>query len=254
MRDWSQPKITSYGSKGKRGQYDLEKLPPAAHISYKPEMVGERYGWVKIISSEKRWSEAWNHCYVLTKCTGCGSVQWQNLHNLRSKGCQRCSQPRQIPLWLDKRLAAAKGRCENSRDAQYQRYGARGIRFEFRSVTEAGLYLIGIYGVPARKMEIDRIDTNGNYARGNLRFVTRAQNASNRRNTVITRFDQRYWPYCQNVVTRKLSAGESRTEIIQDAKKAVLKTRKHWGLIEARLEFMTYEMPADIIVLPYRAS
>ena len=56
---------------------------------------GKRYGWVKIISPEKRVGEKWNRCYVLTECTSCHSVQWTFLSNLTrgiSKGCQNCSQ------------------------------------------------------------------------------------------------------------------------------------------------------------------
>jgi DNA polymerase len=89
----------------------LELPPPAAHISYKPEMVGIRFGWVEIISPEKRWNKTWNHCYVLTKCSGCGSVQWQNFGNLKrgkSNGCQSCSRKRQIPKWLEKRFDRCK--------------------------------------------------------------------------------------------------------------------------------------------------
>ena len=46
----------------------------------------------------------------------------------------------------------------------------------------------------------------------------------------------------------------TRDEIIQDAEKAEIEKRKHWRLIGARLDFMTYEMPEDITVLPYRES
>lgn len=49
MTDSQQPRITSYGSQGNRGRYALKTPPPAAHISYKPEMVGAQYGWVKVI-------------------------------------------------------------------------------------------------------------------------------------------------------------------------------------------------------------
>ena len=84
MKDLERPQTTSYGSRGNRSRYSLDSPPPAAHISYKPEMVGKRYGWVKIISVEKRWNKSMNHCYVLTQCTGCGSVQWQCLTNLRT--------------------------------------------------------------------------------------------------------------------------------------------------------------------------
>lgn len=255
MKALPQPQTTSSGLRGNRSRYTLESPPPAAHISYKPEMVGEQFGWVKIISPEKRWNQKQNHCYVLTQCMGCGSVQWQlrtNLTSGKSKGCQSCTQKRPIPSWLEKRLAAAKQRCENPHDSQYPNYGARGIRFDFPSVIEAGLYLIGQYGHLERKMELDRIDNNGNYAPGNIRLVTRQENCANRRTTVLGRFEQKYWPYSQNVVVRKLSAGQTRDEIIQDAQTAVFEKRKNWRLISARLDFMIYEMPDDITVLPYR--
>ena len=255
MKDSPQLQTISSGLKGNRSRYSLDSPPPAVHISYKPEMVGEQFGWVKIISPEKRWNEKQNHCYVLTQCMGCGAIQWQirtNLTSGKSKGCQNCTQKRPIPSWLEKRLAAAKQRCENPHDAGYANYGARGIKFEFPSVIEAGLYLIRQYGHLERKMELDRIDNNGNYAPGNIRLVTRQENSANRRTTVLSRFEQKYWPYCQNVVVRKLSSGMSRDEIIQDAQTAVFEKRKNWRIISARLDFMIYEMPDDITVLPYR--
>ena len=257
MKDLQQQKTTSSGLRGNRGRYTLESPPPAAHISYKPEMVGEQYGWVKIISPEKRWNKQMNHCYVLTRCTGCGAIQWQirtNLTNGKSKGCQNCSKPRQIPLWLDRRLTAAKRRCENPKDPAYHHYGGRGIRFDFPSVTEAGLYLISKFGIPDRTMELDRIDTNGDYAPGNLRFADHRTNCVNQRRSVLNKFEQEYWPYARNVVVRKLSQGLTRDQIIRDAETAVFEKRKNWRIIAARLDFMTYEMPEDIIVLPYRES
>ena len=257
MMDSPLPQTTSSGSRGNRGRYDLTTPPPAAHVSYKPEMVGEQYGWVKIISPEKRWGKNWSKPYVLTQCQGCGSIQWQNLANLergKSKGCQNCTQRRQIPRWLDRRLTAAKQRCENPNDKGYPNYGARGIKFDFPSVTEAGLYLIQEFGLPDRSMELDRIDDNGNYAPGNIRFTDRRVNQANRRITVLSRFDQMYWPYAETVIRRKLASGMSRDQIILDAVDAVIMQRKNWLGILERLESMTYEMPDDIIVLPYRAS
>ena len=257
MTDLQQRRTTQSGSKGCRGRYNLESPPPAAHISYKPEIVGSRYGWVTIISPEKRWNRTRNHCYVLTRCEGCGTIQWQFLDNLRrgiSKGCKTCSQPRQIPIWLEKRLSAAKQRCENPSDPEYANYGGRGIRFKFASVLEAGLYLQKMYGTLDRKMELDRINTNGHYEPGNVRFTTRSENQSNKRTTVLSEFRQEYWPYCYTTTIRKLSQGLSREEIIKDAETAVFERRKNWRIILARLEFMTYEMPDHITVLPYRGG
>jgi len=114
--------------------------------------------------------------------------------------------------------------------------------------------MIHKYGYPNRKLEIDRIDNNGNYAPGNLRFVNRSQNYANRRNTVLSEFRQEYWPYARSVVIRKLSQGKSREEIIQDAETAIFERRKNWRTISARLDFMIYEMPETITVLPYREN
>lgn len=184
MTDLQQQQTIASTSRGTVGQYTLESPPPAAHISQKPEMVGEVYGWAKIISPEKRWSKNWNHCYVLTECMGCGRITWTERYNLtngKSKGCQSCSQPRQFPKWLDRRFTAAKQRCTNPHDGNYKNYGARGIKFCFPSVTEACRYMVETNGLPERSMEIDRIDVNGNYEPGNLRWVTHQQNCQNQR-------------------------------------------------------------------------
>ena len=257
MKDLQQQKTTSSGLRGNRGRYTLESPPPTAHISYKPEMVGKQYGWVKIISPEKRWDKSMKNCFVLTECQGCHTVLWKRLGCLQSghsKGCRNCSTPKQVPVWLERRLMKVKQRCQNPKHRAYKDYGGRGIKFDFPSVTEAGLYIMRTIGLPPQSMEIDRIDNNGNYAPGNIRFVTRAENCGNRRNTVLSRFEQKYWPYSQKIVSQKLSKGKSRDEVIADARKAVMQHRGNWKLIAARLDFMTYEMPEDIIVLPYREN
>ena len=236
------PPTTSSGSRGKRGRYPSGTLPPAAHVSHKPEMVGTRYGWVEIISPEKRWGPKWRTCYVLTRCTGCGYEQWQHLGNLTrgvSKGCQPCSQPRTIPLWLDRRLTAAKQRCTNPDDPGYPHYGGRGIEFRFPSVTEAGLWVMDNLGLEKPK-ELDRIDNDGHYETGNIRWATRTQQSLNQRRSVMPQgWDPDAWPYSRPVVTRKLAAGMTREEIIADAEKAVAERRKNWRGIQAKLASMT---------------
>ena len=121
MTGLQQHQTTPSGLRGRRGRYTLDLPPPSKRISYKPEMVGKQYGWVKIISPERRWN--------------------------------------------------------------------------------------------------DKMNT-----------------------------------YARSVVIRKLSQGLSRDEIIRDAETAVSEKRKNWRYIQARLEFMTYEMPEDVIVLRYREN
>ena len=114
------------------------------------------------------------------------------------------------------------------------------------------MYLIREFGIPDRTTEMDRINTNGHYEPGNIRFVSKTMNQANRRNTVLSEFNQMHWPYARNVVIRKLSEGMTREAILLDAEKAVFLKRKNWRIISARLDFMTYEMPGHITVLPYR--
>jgi hypothetical protein len=186
MGDWRRQRTISYGprSTGNTGRYSLEKPPEAEHVSFNQEQVNKQYGWLKIISPERRYVKGWSECFVLTECTGCGTKKWTRLANMmqgKTKGCQSCSQRRAVPLWLDRRFTEAKQRCENPKDAGYKNYGARGIRFDFPSVTDACLYMVKTNGLPDRSMEIDRIDVNGNYAPGNLRWATHQQNCQNQR-------------------------------------------------------------------------
>ena len=255
IRDSGQPRTITSGSKGNNGRYPLDSPPEADSTLSRPDIVGMRYGHVEIMDS--RVLVVKRHPYVAVKCTGCGNAKWISLENLKSgksKGCQACSQRRQVPEWLSKRLMAAKQRCENPNVRNWMDYGGRGIRFRFASVQEAGLYVIQEMGIPPREMELDRIDTDGDYARGNRRFVTHKENNRNKRNTVLSEYNPIYWPYSHVRVVKMLSEGMSREEIIRKAETSVMERRKNWRTISARLDFMTYEMPDRITVLPYRGT
>lgn len=75
--------------------------------------------------------------------------------------------------------AGAKSRCQNPNDPGYKRYGGRGIRICERWQFFVN-FLADMGEAPAR-LEIDRIDNDGNYEPGNCRWTTRQKNAQNRR-------------------------------------------------------------------------
>lgn len=79
--------------------------------------------------------------------------------------------------------AGAKQRCEYIEHKQYKDYGGRGICFEWDSFFEFYYDMAPTWFEGA---EIDRQDNNGNYNKDNCRWVTRDENARNKRNTVHT--------------------------------------------------------------------
>lgn len=241
------PPTTSSGRRGHRGRYDSTSPPPSEHVSNDPEMVGTRYGWVTVIGPEKRYDSQWANPYVLTRCNGCSSEQWQSLYGLRSgssKGCQGCSQPKDPNARIRWTMRGARDRCVKPSDQSWDAYGGRGIRFEFSSLDEATEWVASNLGQPPAETSIDRIDNDGPYGPGNLRWASLSQQMSNQRRTRLREFHQEHWPYAEDTVRRKLREGKTRQQIIGEARLAVQERRKAWRTIEARLQSMTSSMPA----------
>lgn len=136
-----------------------------------------------------------------------------------------------------------KQRCENPMDAGYPNYGGRGIQFEFNSVLEAGLWIQENLGLN-RDLEIDRINNNGNYRPGNLRYATHRDQQFNKRNSKLTRADL-VWateksPLALNTTRRLMADGLSQEDVVERAKKAVTEKRKSWRSIRDRLAQLGY--------------
>lgn len=71
-------------------------------------------------------------------------------------------------------------RCTNLKNAQYKWYGARGIK-----VCERWLKFDNFYkdmgNRPSPELEIDRINNDGNYEPGNVKWSTRKEQMNNMR-------------------------------------------------------------------------
>lgn len=77
-------------------------------------------------------------------------------------------------------------RCNNRKAQNYERYGGRGIKVCPQWLGENGYekFLSDVPPRPTDDHQIDRINNNGNYEPGNIKWSTRAEQQRNRRNNV----------------------------------------------------------------------
>jgi len=73
-----------------------------------------------------------------------------------------------------------KQRTGNPEHPNYKRYGGRGIQCKFVSSQEFVDYVLVELKIDPRNLDIDRINNDGNYEPGNIRFTTHKKNCNNR--------------------------------------------------------------------------
>jgi hypothetical protein len=86
---------------------------------------------------------------------------------------------REYAAWV-----AMKSRCNNPRSRDYVGYGGRGIRVHAPWDADFSAFFAHIGSAPSTSHTLDRIDPDGSYVPGNVRWVTQAEQCVNRRNTI----------------------------------------------------------------------
>lgn len=74
-----------------------------------------------------------------------------------------------------------KARCGNVKDSRYSDYGGRGITIYPGWVSDFRAFLAYVGPRPSDEYSLDRIDVNGNYVPGNVRWADKSTQTRNRR-------------------------------------------------------------------------
>lgn len=161
------------------------------------DLTGQRFGMLVVESrapNYEKFSRTHNRIlkYAMWNCIcDCGNTSTVLATDLKSKSQVSCGCHKSLMTSIthtthgmtgDKEYMAWRGmlaRCYNPNNDRYEIYGARGIsvQTEWRDSFEAFFQHVGL--APSSKHSLDRIDSNGNYEEGNVRWALATEQAQN---------------------------------------------------------------------------
>jgi hypothetical protein len=164
---------------------------------YPTPKVGERFGSRIIVSDQER---ADSRCSRLVQVAcDCGDVSWVQVTKLYLGRADRCN-PCHLQAIVTQRMLASsthghspkgrvsrtysswrsmKSRCTRSNHVSYPHYGGRGITYAPR--WESFENFLADMGERPEGTSLDRINPDGNYEPGNVRWASAAVQRKNRR-------------------------------------------------------------------------
>lgn len=111
----------------------------------------------------------------------------------------------------------AISRCHDENDKDYGYYGERGIQVceEWREDPIAFVRYLAVLPRDSERRLLDRIDNDGDYAPGNVRFATKSEQCRNKRNPGKSDSERKIMltPEMERVIKRSFSRGATKAEL-----------------------------------------
>ena len=172
------------------------------------DLTGKRFGRLIVLSP---YGKTKHNCFIwMCKCD-CGNYKPITSRCLITGSSLSCGcLSREIHNKIAKKLFTRHGlnntklnavwkgmkkRCFNENSTEYINYGGRGITMcpEWSNDFET-FYMWAISNGYQEGLSIDRIDNNGNYEPSNCRWITRQEQAYNRRSNKLLLYNGEYLP------------------------------------------------------------
>lgn len=118
----------------------------------------------------------------------CGCWQRDRMRGLNFKHGERGGLLRKTVTAEYKCWSSMLDRCYRPATRGYEWYGGRGIKVCPEWTGNFAAFLRDVGRKPSRRHSLDRVDSNGNYEPGNVRWATHKQQARNRSNNRVVEF------------------------------------------------------------------